>query len=111
LSADKRRAPRLVRRFILRAAPFGEEPPRWSFVTIHNLSATGVLFTYDKPVYEGMRLRFKIDFPDRMIECVGRVVRIEGVRGAGAHDLAAHLEGLRPEDRYFLESFVRQNLP
>jgi hypothetical protein len=111
LSAEKRRAPRLLRRFILRAAPFGEEPPRWNFVTIHNLSASGVLFTYDKPVYEGMRLRLKIDFPDRVVECTARVVRIEGVRAGTAHDIAAQLEGVKADDTNFLESFVRENLP
>ena len=111
MSADKRRAPRLSKRFILRAAPLGEEPPRWSFVTIHNLSSTGVLFTYDKPVYEGMRLRLKIDFPDRVIECLGRVVRLDGIREGAARDVAAHLEGVSSGDRGFLEGFVQEFLP
>lgn len=111
MSQEKRRAPRLYRRFILRAAAFGEEPPRWSFVTIHNLSSTGVLFTYDKPVYEGMLLHFKIDFPERMIQCMGRIVRVGGLREGLYHDVAAHLEGISPDDSHYIEGFVRQNLP
>ena len=111
MSQEKRRAPRLHRRFILRAAAFGEEPPRWSFVTIHNLSSTGILFTYDKPVYQGMLMHFKIDFPDRVITCMGKIVRIGGMREGLYHDVAAHFEGVGFEDQHFIESFVRQNLP
>ena len=111
MSQEKRRAPRLYRRFVLRAAAFGEEPPRWSFVTIRDLSSNGVMFTYDRPVYEGMRLHFKIDFPDRMIQCGGRVVRIGGLREGLYHDVAARLEGVSSEDQHYIESFVQQNLP
>lgn len=111
MSEEKRRAPRLYRRFILRAAPFGEEPLRWSFVTIHNLSASGILFTYDKPVREGLLLHFKIDFPERVIECMGRVARVGGAREGQFRDVAARLEGIGPEDQAYIESFVRQHLP
>lgn len=107
---EKRRFPRLYRRFILRAAAFGESPLRWSFVTIHNLSPSGILFTYDRPVYEGMVLHFKIDFPDRVIECMGRVVRA-GARGAVPQDVAARLEGVNPAEQQYIENFVRQSLP
>lgn len=107
---DKRRTPRIYRRFILRAAAFGEEPLRWSFVTIHNLSSGGILFTYDRPVYEGMLLHFRIDFPDRVLECIGRVVRVAGAREGLHHDVAARLEGLTADDRRYIEEFVKQNL-
>ena len=107
---DKRKSPRIYRRFILRAAAFGDEPLRWSFVTIHNLSSTGILFTYDKPVYEGMLLHFRIDFPDKVLECIGRVVRVAGMREGLHHDVAAKLEGLTAEDRRYIEEFVRQAL-
>lgn len=108
---DKRRAPRLYRRFILRAATFGEQPLRWSVTTVHDLSSRGLLFTYDRPVYEGMLFHLKIDFPERVIECVGRVVRVKGVREGVYHDVAAQLEGLGPQERSYIENFVLQNLP
>ena len=111
MSEEKRRAPRVYRRFILRAASFGEEPKRWSFVTIHNLSSTGILFTYEKDVQEGMILFFKIDFPDRIIQCMGRVVRVAGIREGVFHDVAARLEGIHAEDQAYIEAFIRQNLP
>lgn len=111
MSEEKRRAPRVCRRFILRAAVFGEEPLRWSVVTIHNLSASGVLFTFDKPAREGMLLCFKIDFPEKVIQCMGRVARVGGVHESVYHDVAAHLEGITPEDQSYIENFVRKNLP
>lgn len=110
VSEEKRRAPRIYRRFILRAAAFGEDPKRWSFVTIHNLSASGILFTYDKPVREGMWMHLKIDFPERVIECLGHVARVTGARESSCHEVAAHLEDIGPDDRLYIENFVRQNL-
>ena len=107
---ENRRFPRLYRRFILRAAAFGENPLRWSFVTIHNLSPSGIFFTYDRPVYVGMMLHFKIDFPDRVIECMGRVVRAGSSRNV-PQDIAARLEGVDPQEQQYIESFVRQSLP
>ncbi len=79
-------------------------------MTIHNLSPSGILFTYDRPVYVGMILHFKIDFPDRVIECMGRVVRA-GARNVVPQDVAARLEGVGPEEQQYIESFVRQSLP
>ena len=107
---EKRRSPRLYRRFILRTAAFGEQPLRWSLVTIHNLSSSGILFTYDKAVYEGMLLCFKIDFPDRVVECMGRVIRTGGVREGTFCDVAAQFEGMREDDRRYTDEFIRRNL-
>ena len=108
---EKRRAPRLYRRFILRAANFGEQPLRWSFVTIHNLSTDGVFFTYDRSVYSGMLMHFKIDFPERVIQCMGRVVRVAGLREGACRDVAARLEGIALEEQQYIETFIRQSLP
>lgn len=108
--AEKRRAPRLYKRFILRTAPFGDQPLRWSYVTIHNLSSTGALFTFDRPTFEGMLLHIRIDFPDRIVECLGRVVRLAGKRDGLFHDVAIQMEGMSSRDRDYIEEFVRQNL-
>jgi len=108
---EKRRVPRLNRRFILRVAAFGETPLLWSFVTIHNLSADGILFTYDRKAHPGMLFHFKIDFPDRLIECMGRVVRIGAAGKSGCHDIAARLEGIDSEALSYIEGFVSASLP
>ena len=94
---DQRSSKRLHKRFILRAAVFGEQPLRWSHVTIHNLSSTGTLFTFDKPVHLGALLHFKIDFPDRVIECMGRVRRLIGGKGT-LSSVGASFEGVRPHE-------------
>jgi hypothetical protein len=109
--SEKRRARRLTKRFILRVAAFGDKPLRWSYVTIHNLSATGAMFTYDQQAYEGMLLHLRIDFPDRVIECLGRVVRMAGVREGQFHDVAVQIEGMTSGDRDYVEDFVHKNLP
>lgn len=108
-SPEKRRAPRLNRRFILRAALSGEKPLRWSFVTIHNLSATGIFFTYEKNVRVGTKFHFKIDFPDRVIECMGCAVRLCGIREGIYQDVAAQLEEMADTDRLYIEEFTRRN--
>ncbi len=106
---EKRSAQRIHRRFILRAALFGDEPLRWSYVTIRNISSSGALFTYDRAVHQGMVLHFKIDFPDRVIECMGRVTRLAGMR-EGFQDVGASFEGISPDDRAYIDLIVKDAL-
>ena len=109
MSEEKRGSQRIYKRFILRAAPLNEQPLRWSYVTIHNLSSTGALFTFDRPVYIGMPLRFKIDFPERVVECIGRVRRLSGSAQAAFQDVGASFEGMRPNDKYYVDDFIQKN--
>jgi hypothetical protein len=108
--SEKRQAQRLFRRFILRVAPFGDTPLRWSHVTIHDLSATGAFFTFDRPAREGMQLYLKIDFPDRVIECVGRVARVAGSHTGKFRDVAVHISGMNVSDRKYVNDFVLNHL-
>ncbi len=50
---------------------------KWDIVTVRNLSAGGMLFTYDDDLTTGMRVNFKIIFPfsAHTIRCIGRVIR------------------------------------
>ena len=109
MTEEKRQSRRIHKRFILRAAVFGEQPLRWSYVTIHNLSSSGSFFTFDRPVRVGDLLYFKIDFPDRVIECMGRVRRLTGLREGKFQDIGASFEGIRPEDRNYVDEFVDKN--
>ena len=108
MSEEKRFAQRLQRRFILRAAIFGEEPLRWSYVTIRNISSSGALFTFDKVVKVGTLLHFKIDFPDKVVQCMGRVRRLAELRENRFQDVAASFEGIEPEDRDYIDAIVKQ---
>ena len=105
---EKRVSRRIQKRFILRAALFGEEPLRWSYVTIQNISSSGVLFTFDKPVKAGDLMHFKIDFPDRLIECMGRARRLGGMPGGVFQEVGASFEGIRPNDRNYIDDIVRR---
>ena len=110
MAEEKRSSPRIHKSFILRAAIFGDKPLRWSYVTIRNLSSSGALFTFDRPVKVGTLLHFKIDFPDRVIECMGRVSRLAGVR-EGFPDVGASFEGIAPADRTYIDGIIRSNVP
>ena len=106
---EKRVSVRVNRRLVLRAAVFGDQPLRWSHVTIENFSSSGVFFTFDKQVHVGSLLHFKIDFPDRVIECMGRVRRVLGVPQAAFRGIGASLEGVHPPDKDFIDQFVEKN--
>lgn len=106
LESYQERSERIKKRFVVRAAQYGEEPLRWSHCTIHNLSVSGVLFTYDRPVAEGARLYLKIDFPGRVVECLGRVARIVGSERGQIQDLGVQFIHLQEGDREFIERYV-----
>ena len=109
MAEEKRSSPRIHKRFILRTAVFGDKPLRWSYVTIRNISSSGALFTLDKAVKAGTLLHFKIDFPDRVIECMGRVTRQAGTQD-GFQDVGASFEGITPADRTYIDSIIRSGV-
>lgn len=100
------RARRIRKRFVLRAAVHGEEPLRWSYCTIHNLSASGILFTYDRPIALGAFLYLKIDFPDRLVECTGEVMRYTGNQFEKVKDLGVRFVQMHDLDRDYVQRFV-----
>lgn len=103
---DQRRARRINRKFILRVAVFTKEPLTWSHVTIRNLSSTGIYFSYDRPVEMGQMLVFKVDFPDRLVQCMGMVVRIERGPGGLFSNVAARFQGMDAAESEYIERFV-----
>lgn len=108
---DKRRATRIPRRFILRVAIFTRQPLAWSHVTIKNLSSSGIYFAYERPVEIGQVLAFKIDFPGRVIECMGQVVRVDGGAGHLFSNVAAVFQGMPEADQVYIEGFVSRWRP
>lgn len=108
---EKRLSKRLQRRFILRAAIFGDKPLHWSYVTIHNISPSGIFFTFDRPVKVGHLLHFKVDFPDRVLECMGRVRRLVNTASSTMWNVGANFEGISAENREYIENFIRLNSP
>ncbi len=103
---NQERSKRIRKRFVLRASIQGEEPPRWSYCTIHNLSASGILFTYDRPIAIGARLHLRIDFPDRLVECAGQVTRYAGSGVGKARDLGVRFVQMHDLDQEYICRFV-----
>lgn len=105
--SEKRSAPRIPKRLIVRVALYGQEPLKWSYCTVQNLSASGILFTYDRVVPLGALLYFKITFLDRVIECQGRVMRFKGDEQAGGiRDIGAQFENLSILDVKYIREYV-----
>lgn len=106
---DKRKYHRINKKFVLRVAADGTSAiaPEWTLVTSQNLSAGGVLFTYDRALKAGTSLAFKIHFPDhRSIDCNGKVFRVSARSEKPLVSVAASLEGLGERDRDFIEQYV-----
>lgn len=107
-SAEKRKHVRLEKKFVLRVAARGEEETvstQWTLVTSKNISAGGVLFTYDRPLDDGTALHFKIHFPKKTIECSGVVRRTNPTGLEPLVSVAARLDDLSRLDREFIEQF------
>ena len=108
-SAEKRQHPRLDKKFVLCVAPQGEEQSvstQWTFVTSKNISAGGVLFTYDRPLADGTALTFSIHFPGKTIQCSGVVRRTSPTALQPLVNVAAKLDGLASLDREFIEQYA-----
>ena len=107
--ADKRKYRRLEKKCVLRVDPKGEAgtvAPQWTIVTSKNISAGGVLFTYDRRLQAGTPLAFRIHFPERTIDCSGVVFRTGPAPIQPLVSVAAKLEGLNGRDREFIEQYA-----
>ena len=107
-SAEKRNHARLDKKVVLRVSAQGGEETvskSWTFVTSKNISAGGVLFTYDKPLDKGTPLQFKIHFPKKTIECSGKVRRTIPTGLKPLVGVAAMLDSLSFSDREFIEQY------
>jgi hypothetical protein len=87
---------------------------RWDIVTAKNLSASGILFNYDRYLEPGSRLRFRIALPVcEPVECEGEVIRnIMGKSpGYGRSEqvvcaVAASFKNISANDRQMMEEFL-----
>lgn len=105
---EKRKHRRLSQKFILKVAPQGQEAgvsSQWTIVTSKNISAGGVLFTYDRRLAPGTPLTFKIHFPEKTLDCSGVVYRTSPSALQPLVSVAAKLDGLGLSDREFIEQY------
>ena len=104
IRTEKRKHQRIDRKFVLRVASEGESSVAedGTLVTSRNMSAGGVLFTYDRQLKEGTSLDFTIYFPDHAVHCKGQVHRTVSCEPAPLVSVAASLEGLDQSDLDFI---------
>lgn len=111
------RAPRVCRPFTVRInEDLSAEHPRWEIVVAKDISASGILFNYNRYLPPGSRVDFRIALPAcKPIECEGEVVR--NVRGrfldVGCSEppvcfVAAIFQGLSEDDRTVMMEFLVQ---
>lgn len=106
--ADKREYPRLNKKVVLQVAPRGEQETassQWTLVTTKNISAGGVMFTYNRSLNEGTPLTLSIHFPEKTIRCAGVVHRTSPSLRVPLVQVAARLEGFHNGDREFIERY------
>ena len=105
---NKRQYPRLNKKVVLQVAPQGGKESvlsHWTLVTAKNISAGGVLFTYDRTLNTGTPLTFTIHFPEKTIRCEGIVHRTSPAEHQPLVNVAARLEGFHDGDREFIERY------
>ena len=103
-SNEKRKHQRIDKKFVLRVDAEGASSVAkgWTLVTSQNLSAGGVLFTYDRVLKKGTPLNFTIFFPDHSVKCKGEVHRSVAAAQEPLVDVAASIEGLPQKDLDFI---------
>lgn len=111
------RAPRIARPFTVRICEDISAPQaRWDIVMAKDLSASGILFNYDRYLDPGIRVRFRIALPVcEPVECEGEVVRnVMGMsRGYGSSTpavcaVAAEFRDLSERDQEIMTDVLSQ---
>ena len=107
--AEQRKHPRLQKKFVLHVSPEGGDETttsQWTLVTSKNISAGGVMFTYDRPLEIGTKIFFKIFFPERSIQCSGVVHRTHPSVLEPLVNIAVRLDGFGRGDLEFIERYL-----
>jgi len=87
---ERRQCKRIRKPFVIRFRQKDDAESGWSMVTAKNLSATGAIFPYDKPLPKDSFLDLKINFPGigESIECMAKTVRFEKYPNASLLNIA-----------------------
>jgi len=109
MTEDKRASLRIERQFVLRVTVDDGNPwSRWSLVMTHDLSVGGALFTIDQDVTEGQPLYFRLNFPDREIDCRGKVVRLIPGFKKPLTQLAVSFQWANAVDHDYVKEYTEQ---
>ncbi|MDP8217721.1 MAG: PilZ domain-containing protein [Candidatus Theseobacter exili] len=72
-----------------------------------NLSGSGLLFMYNRPLHHGSLMKIKLSIPKRKkpIKLVGKVVRVEPARRHGLFNIAVQFSEITYENRNLIDEF------
>ncbi|MEE9604136.1 MAG: PilZ domain-containing protein [Candidatus Scalindua sp.] len=84
----------------------------WDSVTLHNLSAGGTFFNYEKDLGIGTLLDLKIYVPNAVlvINCVGKVIRIDKPRHTSMFGIAIKLIDIGEQEKEAINTAVEEAL-
>ncbi len=84
----------------------------WNSVTLRNLSAGGTYFNYKKDLGIGSLLDLKIDVPGfiLIINCVGKVIRIDKPRSISMYSIAIKLIDIGEQEKEAIYTAVAEAL-
>ncbi len=84
----------------------------WDSVTLHNLSVGGTLFNYKKDLRIGSVLDLKIDVPGfiLIINCVGKVIRIDKPRSTSMFGIAIKLIDIGEQEKEAINTAVEEDV-
>ena len=104
---DKRKHVRSDKKILLRVAPQKDgTAPQWTIVSSKNISASGLLFGFDRALTRGTPLVVRFHFPSRDIDCNATVQRSAPGQLQPLTEVAISLKGLEKEERDFIQKFV-----
>ncbi len=88
------------------------ESDDWDSVTLHNLSAGGTYFNYKKDLGLGTLLDLKIYVPNAVlvINCVGKVIRIDKPRHTSMFGIAIKLIDIGEQEKEVINTAVEKAL-
>jgi hypothetical protein len=88
------------------------ESDDWDSVTLHNLSAGGSFFNYEKDLGIGTLLDLKIYVPNAVlvISCVGKVIRIDKPRHTSMFGIAIKFTEIGEQEKEAINTAVEEAL-
>jgi hypothetical protein len=112
--SERRKYKRIKRPFIarlcIRPSDTAAKPAAYDIVSLRNLSAAGLLFTYSGELKEGTVLDFKIQVPalPLPIHCTGKVVRIEKTKPKPLYHVAVDFAEANDKELKAIDQVARE---
>lgn len=96
--------------FRIRAHKSGEARSSYHEVDVRDLGAGGLFFYFDQSLVEGELIDIEISFAaaKEPVECVGRVLRMEGVERGGLVLVAAEFVEIKPDEQVLLNQVIER---